>query len=115
MNPIDFDALRARLAARPFSADSDEPGERAAVTAVIRNHPERGAELLVIRRAEHPLDPWSGHMAFPGGRRELTDPDLSHTALRETFEEVGLDLRRDGALLTRLPDVPAIGRGERCD
>lgn len=113
MNPIDYDSLRARLAALPHATDSAEPGDRAAVSAVIRSHPAHGAELLFIRRAEHPLDPWSGHMAFPGGRREPHDPDLSHTALRETLEEVGLDLRRDGALLTRLDDVPAIARGER--
>ena len=32
----------------------------------------------------------SGQVAFPGGKFEETDIDLSHTALRETFEEIGV-------------------------
>ena len=38
-------------------------------------------ELLLIRRAEHPLDPWSGHIALPGGRRDPGDPDRLATML----------------------------------
>lgn len=49
-------------------------------------------ELLLIKRAEHPGDPWSGQMALPGGRREAGDRELFQTALRETEEEVGLKL-----------------------
>ena len=75
--------------------------------------PSVGVELLFIRRSENPLDPWSGHMAFPGGRHDPSDEDLLATALRETHEEIGLDLRAHGTLLTRLPDVPAIARGRR--
>lgn len=52
-------------------------------------------------------------MAWPGGRHEPSDEDLLHTAQRETQEELGLDLRLHGALLTRLDDLPAIARGER--
>ncbi len=47
-------------------------------------------ELLLIERAEKEGDPWSGHMALPGGRREPRDADLLHTALRETWEETGI-------------------------
>ena len=68
-------------------------------------------EVLFIRRAEHPEDPWSGHMAFPGGRLDPGDPDVLYTARRETREELGLDLARDAELLGRLDDVPAIARG----
>jgi 8-oxo-dGTP pyrophosphatase MutT (NUDIX family) len=53
-----------------------------------------GADLLFIRRAARAGDPWSGDMAFPGGRLEPHDPDLRHTAIRETAEELGLDLSR---------------------
>ena len=46
--------------------------------------------LCFIRRAEHPLDPWSGHMALPGGRWDPTDPHPRAAAERETLEEVGI-------------------------
>jgi 8-oxo-dGTP pyrophosphatase MutT (NUDIX family) len=62
---------------------------RAAVAAVLRPG-EGGAEFLFIHRAEDPRDPWSGHMAFPGGRVEPRDADPLAAALRETSEEVGL-------------------------
>jgi 8-oxo-dGTP pyrophosphatase MutT (NUDIX family) len=48
----------------------------------------------LIRRAEREGDRWSGHMAFPGGRWGPEDPDLLATAIRETREEVGVDLSR---------------------
>jgi 8-oxo-dGTP pyrophosphatase MutT (NUDIX family) len=48
--------------------------------------------VLLIRRAERAGDPWSGHMALPGGRRAPEDVDLLATARRETAEEVGLSL-----------------------
>ncbi|KAI8055698.1 hypothetical protein BDF22DRAFT_599948, partial [Syncephalis plumigaleata] len=50
------------------------------------------AELLFIRRTSNPQDPWSGQIAFPGGKRESGETDRE-TAERETKEEVGLDLR----------------------
>ena len=82
----------------------------AAVAAVIRQALD-GVEVLFIHRAEDPRDPWSGHMAFPGGRVEDGDADSQEAAVRETREEVGLDLHDDGVLLGRLSDVAAVGRG----
>src|SRR5688572_28899501 len=66
--------------------------KHAAVAAVLHEPGEGHPELLFIERAEHPLDPWSGHMAFPGGRVDPGDPGPRHAAERETLEEVGLDL-----------------------
>ena len=57
-------------------------------------------------------DPWSGHMAFPGGRQDPTDLSAAHTAERETFEEVGLDSRR-AELLGQLDDSRAATRAAR--
>lgn len=64
---------------------------QAAVTLLIREL-AGDDELLIIRRAERDGDPWSGHLALPGGRTEPTDTDLLVTAARETHEEVGIDL-----------------------
>jgi 8-oxo-dGTP pyrophosphatase MutT (NUDIX family) len=62
-------------------------------------------ELLFILRAEAAGDPWSGHMALPGGKRTPGDDDELETAVRETAEEVGIDLLSIGTLLGRLDDV----------
>jgi len=61
----------------------------AGVLAILRPGYE-GPEVLLIRRADRPGDPWSGQIALPGGRREPGDPDTVSTALREAGEEVGL-------------------------
>jgi len=60
--------------------------------------------FLLIRRAQREGDPWSGHLALPGGRREPGDHDLVDTAIREVLEEVGMPLGRD-QLAGRLADV----------
>lgn len=70
----------------------EEPMAKAAV-AVLLNRTVEGLEVLLVKRASNPLDPWSGDIAFPGGRRRPTDNDLLETALRETLEETGIDLR----------------------
>ena len=58
-----------------------------------------------MKRAEYAGDPWSGQVAFPGGRQEPDDATLWDTAVRETLEETGLDLARDGHLLGRLDEL----------
>jgi 8-oxo-dGTP diphosphatase len=62
--------------------------------------------VLLIRRSERSEDPWSGHWSLPGGRRDLDDPDLLHTALRELAEECSVHLRRD-QLRTAFPAMQA--------
>lgn len=67
--------------------------------------------ILLIRRAERTGDPWSGHIALPGGRREPADPDLMDTAIRETQEELGIELTRDdvaGSLDDVVPRTPVL-------
>jgi 8-oxo-dGTP pyrophosphatase MutT (NUDIX family) len=71
------------------------------VALVLVSSPE---SLLLIRRADRAGDPWSGHMALPGGRRAATDADLVDTAIREALEEVGMRLGRE-QLAGRLADV----------
>lgn len=75
---------------------------QAAVTLMLRETTFT-AELLIIKRAERIGDPWSGHLALPGGRAEPHDADLLATAARETYEEIGIDLLRDGRFIGQLP------------
>ena len=75
---------------------------RAAVAMVLRER-ERGAEVLLIERSRKESDPWSGHMAFPGGRLDEGET-VEQAARRETHEEVGLSLH-DAEPLGRLDDL----------
>ncbi|MEZ4340260.1 MAG: CoA pyrophosphatase [Sandaracinaceae bacterium] len=99
--PLDLTRIARRLREAP---DPPGPDPTAAVAAILR--PGDGLEILFIKRAEHEGDPWSGHMAFPGGRRDPGDTTLVHTARRETLEEIGLDLDGHGEMLGMLDDVP---------
>lgn len=62
--------------------------------------------FLILRRASHPQDPWSGHFSFPGGRKEKEDKDLVTTCIRETEEETGIRLNIN-QLQEKLPLEPA--------
>jgi 8-oxo-dGTP pyrophosphatase MutT (NUDIX family) len=77
----------------------------AAILLVLRARHDGEPELLMIKRAEAEGDPWSGHIACPGGRMEPTDHDLAVTAVRETWEETGIDVTRVGRLLGQLDDI----------
>ncbi len=67
------------------------PEARPAAVALILIE-RAGLEALFIKRAVRTGDPWSGQVAFPGGRHEPADADLRVTAIRETREETGVDL-----------------------
>jgi 8-oxo-dGTP pyrophosphatase MutT (NUDIX family) len=106
--------LRQALAdlptAAPLGAAPESSGSRRAAIALILLELDSSLEVLLIERATRSGDPWSGHMALPGGHAEPSDTDLSATAERETLEEVGLDLRRAAEQLGRLSDrSPAQG------
>jgi 8-oxo-dGTP pyrophosphatase MutT (NUDIX family) len=102
---LSFD-LGVVMGVRGARAGRAPPPERAqaAVATVLRQGGE-GAETLLIKRAERSGDPWSGHVAFPGGKREPGE-SLLFTALRETEEEVGLRLA-PSSLVARLDDIEA--------
>lgn len=111
-HPLVARVARALAARTPALAERDEPFREAAVALVLRPRSEDDLELLLIRRAVRVGDPWSGQIALPGGRLEPQDGSLEETAIRETREEVGLDLRAHGQLLGVLdelrPRTPAL-------
>ncbi len=98
--------LRSSLRSRRPVAAEEEPGVRkAAVALIFRAGADGSPELLFIKRAEYPGDPWSGQIAFPGGREEAGDASLQETAARETHEETGIDLGREALVIGVLDDL----------
>lgn len=85
------------------------PEPEAAVGIIRCLVPEEA--VLLVRRIQSERDPWSGHYAFPGGRREARDETIYDTCVREVFEETGIDLAANDLLRT-LPPTPA-GRNVR--
>lgn len=102
----DVSRLALRLAEqRGRTLELEGAARYAAIALVLRPSDLGDPELLMIKRAEVERDPWSGHIACPGGRMDPTDRDLEHTAVRETWEETGIDLTRDGRILGTLDDI----------
>jgi 8-oxo-dGTP pyrophosphatase MutT (NUDIX family) len=98
--------LMQSLADHPPVVVHPEPHTRlAAILLALRARSDGEPELLMIKRAEAEGDPWSGHIACPGGRMEPEDHGLAATAVRETLEETGVDVARDGRLLGHLDDI----------
>jgi len=95
--------IRRRLAGRPPQTLPTESSRHAAVALILRDSPA-GPEILFIERARHENDPWSGDLGFPGGKVEADDPHPQRAAERETFEEIGIDLRL-ARYLGRLDDL----------
>jgi 8-oxo-dGTP pyrophosphatase MutT (NUDIX family) len=60
-------------------------------------------------------DPWSQHMAFPGGKLEARDSSLRETAIRETGEELGLNLEESADYLGPLPALSVAQQGRKLE
>lgn len=86
---------------------------QAAVAVLMLPRPDGESEILFMKRAESPHDPWSGHMAFPGGRVDPEDASPFDAVIREVNEEIRVRLPQEASLVTVLDDVQAMARGRR--
>lgn len=89
------------------------PVQKRAAVAILLRQADDDVEMLMIRRATREGDPWSGHMGFPGGRRDPEDRDDLHCAKRETWEEVGVELDECAELICALGEVNTGWRPDR--
>jgi 8-oxo-dGTP pyrophosphatase MutT (NUDIX family) len=106
---MNVEHIRRRLDAHTPARVQAAGAARAGVALVLQPSTD-DIDLLMIRRATREGDPWSGHMALPGGRQHERDRDIIETAARETAEEVGVDLPAHGELLGALDELQAVAR-----
>jgi len=105
---VRLERLRSRL--RCVAPRALPCTKRAAVACLLRLGSRGELQALFIRRAAHPGDPWSGDIAWPGGRLQPGESELD-AAQRETEEEIGFDLRTGWELLGPLDDRVAVWKG----
>ncbi len=98
-------ALERLLKERNPRKIGGEPGLVHAAVMMILKETEEEFSMLFIKRPEAEWDPFSGHMAFPGGKMSGGDKSKLETAIRETQEEIGVDLGVHGRILGELDDV----------
>jgi 8-oxo-dGTP pyrophosphatase MutT (NUDIX family) len=93
-----LDDIVGRITGHLVAHEPAPRGLRFAAVAIVIS--DRDApKVLLIRRAERAGDPWSGQVAFPGGKKQDDDASAKDTAIRETNEEVGIDLGRSATFL----------------
>jgi len=114
---VSIDIIAAAIARHePFRATVGPNTRQAAVAIVLcsagRNRPD--IDVGFILRATRDGDPWSGQMAFPGGHLDATDDDLKMAAMRETLEEIAVDLS-PAVYLGSLDQQQAQPRGRTLD
>lgn len=116
---LSLERVQARLRQHEASLFSLPGGQRAAVAILLRfsagaagdEAAGDGPLVLLMRRVHHEKDRWSGQVSLPGGREEPVDVDLVATAVRESHEEVGVELGSSARLVGALGSVPAVAKG----
>ncbi len=90
---LKIEQIKHRLTDYQPQSLTQNNSKKAAVAMLFRDN-GGSTEILLIRRAEHETDPWSGDLSFPGGRIELDDSTPRAAAERETKEEIGFCLSK---------------------
>lgn len=103
-NPEVRDSLSQLLEPLSEVRDAD------AAVALLLRPANQDFIVLLVKRVESPLDPWSGQMALPGGKRDSKDRDIQQTAIRETMEETNINLAHNSCFLGALETVRSIVR-----
>jgi len=80
-----------------FRPISDHQEANAAVSLILISV-RQDFKILFVKRVERLSDPWSGQIAFPGGKKESEDKCLKDTIIRETFEETNIKLDEDNLI-----------------
>jgi 8-oxo-dGTP pyrophosphatase MutT (NUDIX family) len=104
------DEIEIKRLSRRLRLLTDEQGANAAV-AMILTLEDGDFSILFVRRVENPADPWSGQIGLPGGKREPEDKNLQQNVVRETLEEIGIDLL-NSRFLGLLPVLQSTPRPE---
>jgi 8-oxo-dGTP pyrophosphatase MutT (NUDIX family) len=102
-----MDRIKEKIRENPGKVFTGAPYDNlpsAAVLMLLR--PEGNSlEALLVKRKVSEGDPWSGHMAFPGGRSSKTDSSIEETVTREAFEETGIRAGEDYEIIGTLDQV----------
>ena len=106
-----FERVRALLENADATPPPSPDGFRHAAVALALRARADELSVLLMRRVDDEQDRWSGQVSLPGGHAETGDGDLLATAVRETREEVGVDLDASSELLGRLAALQARARG----
>lgn len=107
MKKLPFDLLRDHFAKTFF----DEPlPDNLRPSAVVLLVLLRDNEIyIVFNKRSQFVEFHKGEICFPGGGKDDTDVDLKHTALRETKEEMGIDINSVELIGTMTPTVTRTG------
>lgn len=106
--------LEQRFQSYPYRSLNTNLPQAAVLIPLVKQ--DTGFNLIFTRRAPH-MSTHGGEVAFPGGKKDDSDPSLMWTALRESREEIGLDpqlvriIGRCGSIVSRfgLEVTPFVG------
>lgn len=83
-----------------------------AAVGILLKSTDLGFKILFVKRAESSDDPWSGQIAFPGGKHNPEDRNMKEAVVRETLEETGINLLEGCRFLGIMEPLKSIQRPE---